>query len=201
MCPEKSAVERMANGTYGADVASGERPFFLAVGLHKPHVPWYCPARFWDKYPLGDIPPVPHPTMPKDAPAVSVQDWQIRGECNDEDIKGFCRNMSDGKPMSSSYPLDGTSLSKEGPENRPCVIICCAFVCCQSTVCVLCCRRAHHHTTDGFFFRLVLEQLPPTSGRPILRACHGRTPTWARFWMQWRPSRSTTRSLSSGVTT
>jgi hypothetical protein len=43
-----ATIERMANGTYGADVANGTRPFFLAIGLHKPHIPWVCPARFWD---------------------------------------------------------------------------------------------------------------------------------------------------------
>jgi len=37
----------LASGKYGADVASGKRPFFLAIGLHKPHVPWWAPARFW----------------------------------------------------------------------------------------------------------------------------------------------------------
>ncbi len=107
-----ATIEKMANGSFGADVASGERPFFLAIGLHKPHVPWWCPARFWDFYPLDEVPPAPHPLMPEGAPAVSVQDWQIRGECSDKDVKQFCQNMSDGQPMSSRYPLDGTSLSR-----------------------------------------------------------------------------------------
>jgi hypothetical protein len=45
----------MAGGGYGADVASGKKPFFLAVGFHKPHVPWWAPARFWDLYPLDEV--------------------------------------------------------------------------------------------------------------------------------------------------
>ena len=31
-----ATIEKMASGGFGADVASGTRPFFLAVGFHKP---------------------------------------------------------------------------------------------------------------------------------------------------------------------
>ena len=31
-----ATIEKMASGGFGADVASGKRPFFLAVGFHKP---------------------------------------------------------------------------------------------------------------------------------------------------------------------
>eukprot|EP01051_Picozoa_sp_SAG22_P007354 SAG22_NODE_514_length_9568_cov_10.711902_5_plen_218_part_00 len=34
-----ATIEKMASGGYGADVASGARPFFLAVGFHKPVSP------------------------------------------------------------------------------------------------------------------------------------------------------------------
>jgi len=32
-----------------------DKPFFLAVGLYRPHVPWYAPQRFFDKHPLTQI--------------------------------------------------------------------------------------------------------------------------------------------------
>ena len=31
------------------------RPFFLAVGLFRPHLPWYVPRKYFDEYPLDDI--------------------------------------------------------------------------------------------------------------------------------------------------
>jgi len=32
-----------------------DRPFFLACGLFRPHLPWYVPQKFFDLYPLDEI--------------------------------------------------------------------------------------------------------------------------------------------------
>jgi arylsulfatase A-like enzyme len=32
-----------------------DKPFFLAVGLHKPHMPWNVPKKWYDKFPLESI--------------------------------------------------------------------------------------------------------------------------------------------------
>ena len=32
-----------------------ERPFFLACGLYRPHVPWYVPQKYFDLYPLESL--------------------------------------------------------------------------------------------------------------------------------------------------
>lgn len=32
-----------------------EKPLFLAVGLHKPHMPWFVPRKYYDLFPLDDI--------------------------------------------------------------------------------------------------------------------------------------------------
>jgi choline-sulfatase len=35
--------------------AEHDEPFFLAVGLYRPHVPWYAPQRFFDARPLAKV--------------------------------------------------------------------------------------------------------------------------------------------------
>jgi len=37
-----------------------DKPFFLACGVHKPHMPWYVPRKYFDMYPLDQVklPPV-----------------------------------------------------------------------------------------------------------------------------------------------
>jgi len=63
------------------------KPFFLACGIYRPHIPWYVPKRYVDMYPLEEIklPEVPENEM-DDIPAEGQQmtdrgkkDWnQIR---------------------------------------------------------------------------------------------------------------------------
>ncbi len=37
-----------------------DKPFFLAVGMHKPHMPWNVPRKWFDKFPLESIKLPPH---------------------------------------------------------------------------------------------------------------------------------------------
>ena len=44
----------------------GEQPVFIACGIHKPHVPFWAPQKYFDRHPLKDIP----------LATVPVGDWE-----------------------------------------------------------------------------------------------------------------------------
>jgi arylsulfatase A-like enzyme len=61
-----------ANKTNGDD-----RPFFLAVGFHKPHLPFYCSSEYFKLYPdVSQIPLPANPDAPKDMPYISYSVWR-----------------------------------------------------------------------------------------------------------------------------
>jgi arylsulfatase A-like enzyme len=51
-----------------------DRPFFLAIGLHKPHMPWNVPRKYYDLHPLNQIqlPPLA-PNDLADVPPAGVE--------------------------------------------------------------------------------------------------------------------------------
>ncbi len=46
------------------DLASAGKPFFLAVGLIRPHLPFGAPAAYYAKYQDAELPAIPHPEKP-----------------------------------------------------------------------------------------------------------------------------------------
>ena len=51
------------------DAISGSTPFFMAVGYHKPHMPYACPDEYFDVYPSVSIANNPYP--PQNMPPVA----------------------------------------------------------------------------------------------------------------------------------
>jgi iduronate 2-sulfatase len=47
------------------DLSKRDQPFFLAVGLMKPHLPFACPKNYRDRYTDAILPAVPHPAKPE----------------------------------------------------------------------------------------------------------------------------------------
>ena len=47
-----------------------DKPFFLAMGLYKPHLPFNAPKKYWDMYRPKDIKLADNPFIPKNAPSM-----------------------------------------------------------------------------------------------------------------------------------
>jgi arylsulfatase A-like enzyme len=57
-----------------------DKPFFLAVGFLKPHLPFVAPKRYWDLYDPSAIPLAPNQDPPKGAPAYASNNaGELRG--------------------------------------------------------------------------------------------------------------------------
>jgi len=69
--------------------SSAGTPFFLALGFHKPHLPWTAPRRFFELYPEAGIAPPVEPAM-RDIPAIALQ-TELSGFAQPESRAGAIR--------------------------------------------------------------------------------------------------------------
>jgi iduronate 2-sulfatase len=62
-------------------LAKMPEPFFLALGLFKPHTPYKVPKRYWDLYRREDIPAIETPSRPRNAPEIAFHaNHEVLGE-------------------------------------------------------------------------------------------------------------------------
>ncbi len=52
-----------------------DKPFFLAMGFLKPHLPFNAPKRYWDMYEREEIDLADNPFRPKGAPDAALHNW------------------------------------------------------------------------------------------------------------------------------
>jgi iduronate 2-sulfatase len=63
------------------------QPFFLAVGIRKPHLPFTAPKKYWDLYATRKIPSVEQPEPPAGAPDIALHNSEeLRGYSDQPDI-------------------------------------------------------------------------------------------------------------------
>mgnify|MGYP003746506975 CR=1 FL=1 len=58
-----------------ADLKTQKKPFFLAVGFRKPHLPFSAPKKYWDLYRREGIPAPVTTGHPEGAPELAVRSW------------------------------------------------------------------------------------------------------------------------------
>jgi arylsulfatase A-like enzyme len=71
-------VANMAVNSLNKFVTS-DKPFFLAVGFKKPHLPFVAPKKYWDMYNRQDMELADWQKMPLNAPEIGFQDsWELK---------------------------------------------------------------------------------------------------------------------------
>jgi len=82
--PSWEAPDVAENVLYGGQLADKtiatlneikDRPFFLAVGFLKPHLPFIAPKKYWDMYPPDEIVVADNQHAPKDSPPLAMSNW------------------------------------------------------------------------------------------------------------------------------
>ena len=52
-----------------------DKPFFLAPGFHKPHIPFIAPKKYWDLYDRSKLTLADNPFAPEGAPQCALYNW------------------------------------------------------------------------------------------------------------------------------
>ena len=85
-----------------------DKPFFIAMGFYKPHLPFNAPKKYWDMYKRQDIKLADNPFIPRNAPSYATTNWgELRnyygipkeGPCSDE----LARQLTHGYYACVSY--------------------------------------------------------------------------------------------------
>jgi len=81
-----------------------DKPFFLACGLHKPHMPWNVPRKYYDMYPLKDIelPPYTESDL-DDVPPAGIQMAKPWGDHAEILKTGKWKNAIQGYLAATAY--------------------------------------------------------------------------------------------------
>lgn len=64
-----------------------DKRFFLAVGFHRPHLPFVAPKKYFDMYPADKMDTAKNPFAPKDCPEIALHNFgELRGFSDIPDV-------------------------------------------------------------------------------------------------------------------
>lgn len=73
----------LAIATMKEMLVEGDKPFFLGLGFHKPHLNWVAPKRYWDIYDREQIPMAMEKRAPENAAAMGLHaSFELRTRSN-----------------------------------------------------------------------------------------------------------------------
>ena len=89
------------------DLSGKDKPFFLAVGIHKPHLPFVAPKKYWDLYKREDMPVAKFQKHAENSPEIAyTRSAELR---NYTDIPELCsysdQTLNIGLPMDKQKEL------------------------------------------------------------------------------------------------
>ena len=87
-------------------LATAEKPFFMAVGYYRPHLPFNVPKRYWDMYDRSAIPLAENRFRPKNSPVMAVNTAR--------EIRGYTDFKDAPRPHEGSFSDEQSRLLKHG---------------------------------------------------------------------------------------
>ena len=107
--PKATEAKRATNGylyskpiAVGKDLKGRPRPLFQAVGIFRPHIPWYAPEKYFALYPedkvflpkvkkddLADVPPAGHRSIRK-----AWHEWLVKNDEWRGAVRGYLASIS-----------------------------------------------------------------------------------------------------------